>query len=232
MPRLPRYFLPDTPQHLIQRGNNRISMFLGPSDFAFYKTCLREAATRHRVAIHAYVLMTNHVHLVTTPSEAPSLPRMMQSIGRVYVKYFNATYQRTGTLLEGRYKAAVIQTDEYLLACMRYVELNPVRAGMVVAAGDYGHSSYAANAAGARDEIITSHAVYQALGRSPAERWDVYRAMFDAPLGNVALNRIRDATQHAWAVGGDAFVDRVTQAGRRAARALPGRPVRVGCKPL
>lgn len=232
MPRLPRYFLPDTPQHLIQRGNNRISMFLGPSDFAFYKTCLREAATRHRVAIHAYVLMTNHVHLVATPADALSLPRMMQSVGRVYVKYFNGTHERTGTLLEGRYKAAIIQTDEYLLACMRYVELNPVRAGMVPAPGDYDHSSYAANAAGTRNDIVTPHPIYLTLGSSPVQRRDAYRAMLDVPLGDAALARIRDATQHAWAVGGEAFVDRVTQAGRRAARALPGRPVRAGCKPL
>jgi putative transposase len=225
MPRLPRYFLPDTPQHVIQRGNNRDALFRGPSDFVFYKACLRSASSKHGVVIHAYVLMTNHVHLVATPARTDSLPRMMQSLGRVYVKHFNASNERTGTLLEGRYKAAVIQTDEYLLTCMRYVELNPVRAGMVTAPDDYDWSSYSANAGGSQDDIVEPHLVYRSLGSTKAKRLEAYRAMFDVPVAEAELARIRDATQHAWAMGSESFVQHVTQTCRRATRARPGRPV-------
>jgi putative transposase len=225
MPRLPRYFLPDTPQHVIQRGNNRDALFRGSSDFIFYKACLRSASSKHGVVIHAYVLMTNHVHLVATPARADSLPRVMQSVGRVYVKHFNTSNERTGTLLEGRYKAAIIQTDEYLLTCMRYVELNPVRAGMVPAPGDYDWSSYSANAGGAHDDIVEPHPVYRSLGTTKAERLKAYRALFDVPVAEAALARIRDATQYAWAMGGESFAQDVTQSCRRATRARPGRPI-------
>ena len=131
MARLPRYFVPDTPQHVIQRGNNRQAIFHTPADLAFFTECLLFAMRRHRVAIHSYVFMTNHVHLLVTPETATSLPLAMQSLGRVYVRYFNSTRDRTGALWDGRYRATVVETDRYLLACMRYIELNPVRAGMV-----------------------------------------------------------------------------------------------------
>ena len=131
MARLPRFFVPDTPQHVIQRGNDRQPIFRTSADLAFFKDCLAFAMRRHGVAIHAYVFMTNHVHLLVTPEAATSLPRAMQSVGRVYVQYFNSTQDRSGTLWEGRYKATIVDSDRYLLACMRYIELNPVRAGMV-----------------------------------------------------------------------------------------------------
>jgi REP element-mobilizing transposase RayT len=151
MARLPRFFVPDTPQHVIQRGNDRQPIFRTTADLAFFKDCLAFAARRHGVSIHAYVLMTNHVHLLATPEVATSLPRAMQSLGRVYVQYFNSMQGRSGTLWEGRYKAAIVDSDRYLLACMRYIELNPVRAGLVEHPERYPWSSHRANAFGVSD---------------------------------------------------------------------------------
>lgn len=226
MPRLPRFFAPATPQHVIQRGNNRASMFGGPSDLAFYKGCLEHASRRHDVAIHAYVLMTNHVHLLATPSCADGLPRMMQSVGRIYVQYFNKNYARTGTLWEGRYKATVVDSEGYLLACMRYIELNPVRAAMVAAPGDYAWSSVHANAHGAADPLVTPHPVFRGLGRSAGARQAAYRSMLGEPLAGDMLDAIRDATQHAWALGGTAFRARLGTLGRRGDRLPLGRPAK------
>ncbi len=131
MARLGRYFLPDQPLHVIQRGNNRQAIFFAAEDYARYRDWLAEAAARAGCAIHAYVLMTNHVHLLATPARADSLPRMMQLLGRRYVRHVNAAYRRSGTLWEGRYRAAPIDSEAYFLACCRTIELNPVRAGMV-----------------------------------------------------------------------------------------------------
>ena len=157
MPRLPRFFVPCTPLHVIQRGNDRAPIFGGVADLAFFRGCLAHAARRHAVAIHAYVLMTNHVHLLVTPTFAMSVPKMMQSIGRIYVQYFNSVYRRTGTLWEGRYKAAIVDDERYLLTCMRYIELNPVRAHMAASPGDFGWSSFRANACGAPDDLVVPH---------------------------------------------------------------------------
>lgn len=223
MARLPRFFLPDTPQHVIQRGNNRVAMFGCPTDFAFYKGCLEYAARRHDVAIHAYALMTNHVHLLVTPGEATSLPRMMQAVGRVYVQHFNRTYSRTGTLWEGRYRATIVDSDNYLLGCMRYIELNPVRAGMTTSPGDYAWSSFHANSHGATDTLVTAHPVYRGLGRGRAERQAAYRAIFGMPLADETIAAIRDATQHAWALGTASFCDMISTGSRRAGR-LAKRP--------
>ena len=149
MARLGRYLLPEQPLHVIQRGNNRAPIFFGVEDYARYRAWLAAAAAEYGCAIHAYVLMTNHVHLLVTPRQAESLPRAMQSLGRRYVRYVNAAYHRTGTLWEGRYRAAPIDSEAYLLACSRYIELNPVRAGMVRHPRDYRWSSWHANAQGA-----------------------------------------------------------------------------------
>ncbi|MDH5288351.1 MAG: transposase [Betaproteobacteria bacterium] len=224
MSRLPRFFLPDTPQHVIQRGNNREAMYRSPTDFAFYKGCLEYAARKHDVAVHAYVLMTNHVHLLATPSEATCLPRMMQAVGRVYVQYFNRTYTRTGTLWEGRYKATIVDSDSYLLGCMRYIELNPVRAGMAVSPTDYAWSSFHSNAHGVVDPLITPHPVFRGLGRSRVERQAAYRAMFGTPLAGETVDAIRDTTQHAWALGDARFNETVSACSRRAGRLPKGAP--------
>ena len=137
MARLPRYHLPDQALHVIQRGNNREAIFFAEADYDCYRGWLADAAAAYGCAIHAYVLMTNHVHLLVTPRRADSLPRTMQSLGRRYVGHINATYRRTGTLWEGRYRAAPIDSEAYFLACCRYIELNPVRAGMVRHPRDY-----------------------------------------------------------------------------------------------
>jgi putative transposase len=223
MPRLPRFFVPGLPLHVIQRGNDRTPIFCRRHDLTFFRDCLARAACAHVVTIHAYVLMTNHVHLLVTPSIAASLPRMMQSIGRIYVQYFNSIYRRTGTLWEGRYKSAIVDDERYLLTCMRYIELNPVRARIVASPGEYPWSSFGANACGARDDIVEPHAIYRALGNCPQARQAVYRALFRDAIPEADLDTIRDATQNAWALGGATFRSKVEALSRRAERLPVGR---------
>ena len=148
MPRQPRFFAPDGPLHVIQRGNDRQVIFRAPEDRLRFLDLIRHAMRRHGVSIHAYVLMTNHVHFLLTPSGRDAVSGMMQSVGRVYVQWFNGRYRRTGTLWEGRYKATVVEDERYLLTCMRYIELNPVRARMVKSPGEHPWSSFATNACG------------------------------------------------------------------------------------
>jgi putative transposase len=224
MPRLRRFFVPETPLHVVQRGNNRESIFCAPGDISFFKECLAHSARRHGVAIHAYVLMTNHVHLLVTPALSTSLPRMMQAVGRVYVQYFNGRCRRTGTLWEGRYKAAIVDSENYLLTCMRYIELNPVRARMTAGPGDYPWSSFRAHAWGAPDALLSPHSLYQGLGRSVEGRQAAYRALFRAAIPAADLCAIRDATQNAWVLGSAAFRREIDASGRRAERLPMGRP--------
>lgn len=209
MPRLPRYVLPGHPQHVIQRGNNRCPIFIAEGDYGCFRHHLCEACDRHDCRIHAYVLMTNHVHLLMTPNREDSLARVLQSVGRRYVQYFNTHYRRTGTLWEGRYKATVIDTDRYLLTCYRYLELNPVRAAMVNHPGDYPWSSYAAHALGQTDPLVTPHSLYLELGSSPEQRQEAYLALFQAHIDNRTLTEIRQATQKGWALGNDRFKDEI-----------------------
>ncbi|WP_338026909.1 transposase [Coralloluteibacterium stylophorae] len=166
MARLPRFDLPWIPQHIVQRGNNRQVCFAAEIDYWQYLLELREASVKHRCAIHAYVLMTNHVHLLVTPEEAGGVSRMMQAIGRRYVGCFNARYRRTGTLWEGRFKSALVDSEHYLLRCYRYIELNPVRAHMTASPGGYRWSSYRCNADDHPDPILTPHPEYLKRPRS------------------------------------------------------------------
>ena len=228
MARLPRFFVPDLPLHVIQRGNNRAPIFVEPGDLTFYRTCLAYAGRRCRVAVHAYVFMTNHVHLLATPKVATSMARLMQSIGRIYVQYFNARHGRTGTLWEGRYKAAIVDDERYLVTCMRYIELNPVRAGMVIEPSDYLWSSHRANALGENDDLLEPHPTYQRLGNSPETRQTAYRELFGLPIASHELEAIRDATQNAWALGDAEFRQRIVASGRRSERLPKGRR-RDGC---
>ena len=146
MPRKPRFNIVGIPQHVIQRGNNREPCFYSEQDYQRYLKDLSDSAKKHDCRIHAYVLMTNHVHLLVTPMVEHGISNMMQALGRRYVYYINKNYQRSGTLWEGRYKASLIDNERYLLTCMRYIELNPVRAKMVEHPGEYPWSSYQANA--------------------------------------------------------------------------------------
>jgi putative transposase len=225
MTRLGRYFLPEQPLHVIQRGNNRQPIFFCDEDRVRYRDWLAAASAEQGCAIHAYVLMTNHVHLLVTPRRVDSLPRTMQSLGRRYVRYVNAAYGRSGTLWEGRYRAAPIDSDAYFLACCRYIEFNPVRAGMVTHPRDYPWSSYAAHAVGAVDTLLSDHFLYQALGAAPEERQAAYQALFDRPLEQAFLDAVRHATNGGWALGDERFTRGVTSAlGRRAAPLSKGRP--------
>jgi putative transposase len=170
--------------------------------------------------------MTNHVHLLATPSHEASVPKTLQSVGRRYVQYFNYTYRRTGTLWEGRYRATVIDAETYLLICMRYIELNPVRAqGMAQHPADYPWSSYRGNALGAQDSLLSAHEVYRRLGRSAQERQSNYRQLFRAQLSKADIEAIREATNQAWVLGSGRFRARIeVLAGRRAAPLAKGRP--------
>ena len=220
MPRLPRYVLPGQPHHIIQRGNNRCPIFVADEDYDCFKHILSEACRRQACLIHAYVLMTNHVHLAISPQRENSLPKLLQSVGRRYVQYFNTTYQRTGTLWEGRYKATVIDSESYLLTCYRYIELNPVRANMVAHPGEYRWSSYAANALGKSDPLVKPHVLYQTLGSCAHQRQSAYRSLFEAHIDDKTLEAIRLATQKGWALGNDRFKDEIEQLLNRRTRPL------------
>ncbi len=160
MPRPPRLFIPCQPQHIVVRGHNRDPILVGNTDFRFLYQCLRKAAYKNILAIHAWVFMNNHVHLLVTPDNEKSLPKTMQSVGRRYAEYFNRTYHRSGSLWEGRYKSSFVDIDNYLLCCYRYIELNPVRAGIVRKPDDYPYSSFHANALGKADSMVSPHVVF------------------------------------------------------------------------
>lgn len=225
MPRQPRYFIPGIPQHVIARGNDRQAVFFRERDYKRYRRALRDAALDSGCQVHAYVLMTNHVHLLVTPERKGSLPLMMQAMGRTYVQPLNACYQRSGTLWEGRYKASLVQTDEYLLACQRYIELNPVRAGMVEAPGDYRYSSYRHHALGIEDPLLTPHSVYLALHAQPSARRYAYRNLFRDTLSEELLVQVRHCTNACGVIGSDQFREQIAaMLGRAVPTGKRGRP--------
>ena len=227
MARQPRFFVPGEVLHVIQRGNNREAVFARDADFRAFLDYLAHAIRRHGVLVHAYVLMTNHVHLLATPLYKPSLPKALQSVGRRYVQYFNRAHQRSGTLWEGRYRATVVDSERYLLTCMRYIELNPVRAGIERLPGEYRWSSYHANARGAPDMLVSPHEIYARLGRSDPERQSAYHELFRAQPPEIDVEAIREATNKNWALGGEKFKQRIESlSGRRPDRMRMGRPSR------
>jgi len=225
MPRHPRFYYPGAVLHVVQRGNNRAPVFASAGDRRFYLACLLRASRTYGVALHAYVLMSNHVHLLASPGHAQALPRMMQALGRSYVGRFNRVYERTGTLWEGRYKATLVDTQSYLFSCLRYIEENPVRAAIVASPADYRWSSHRANAYGARDPLVTLHPLMAALAANDEERCSLYRDLFRQPAPDASIRAIRDATQFEWALGNRAFRETAEAlTGRRAARQPKGRP--------
>lgn len=209
MARLPRFVIPGQPQHVIVRGNNRSEIFCADADYRFYLQKLLLACDKHTCEIHAYVLMTNHVHLLITPQQEQGLSKTLQMLGRYYVQYYNYSYQRTGTLWEGRYKATLIDSEAYLLTCMRYIELNPVRAGMVQHPSDYPWSSYHCNALGKPDELVKPHPECLRLGKTAEERQSAYRQLFKHHIAGSIMDEIREATNKAWALGSDRFKQRM-----------------------
>lgn len=227
MARLPRLTVPGYPHHVIQRGNNRQSLFVDRDDYLYLLEVLAEGAQKYDVAVHAYVLMSNHFHLLATPADESSLPSLMQSLGRRYVRRFNDRHGRSGTLWEGRYKATIIESERYLIACMAYIELNPVRAGMVGLPGDYPWSSYAHQTGVRHDPLITPHALYWDLGNTPFSREAAYRSIVESGLAPEQVANFTNATLKGWALGDEHFVrDLEQRAGRRVVRRRPGRPLK------
>jgi putative transposase len=226
MARLPRLTLPGYPHHIIQRGNNRQPIFSRAADYQTLLDVLDENAKKFHVAIHAYVLMSNHFHLLATPVTAEGLPQMMQAVGRRYVRYFNDTQQRTGTLWEGRYKSTLIQADRYLLACMAYIDLNPVRAGLVPGPQDYPWSSYGHTTGQRIDKLITPHPLVWALGNTPFAREAAYAQLVQSGISPVQQAALTEATLRGWALGEPDFVaDLQMRTQRRVSKAAAGRPI-------
>jgi putative transposase len=209
MARQPRAVVPGVPVHFVQRGNNRAVAFRDGADFASYRDALLEASREYGCAIHAYVLMSNHVHLLVTPGESTSLSRMMQYVGPRFVRAVNRRYGRTGTLWEGRYRSSLVDSERYVLTCARYIELNPVRAGMVGTPREYRWSSHRHNAYGECDSLVTHHSAYLALGRRAAERRGAYRALFDRPVEPLLIDAIRRAVRRGDITGDAAFREHV-----------------------
>lgn len=225
MPRRPRIHLPDLPIHLVQRGHNRDACFFADEDFLAYRDWLGEALKKTGCTLHAYVLMTNHVHLLLTPPSSQAVSQLVMSLGRRYVQYINKTYKRTGTLWDSRYKSSLVHADEYLLLCQRYIELNPVRAGMVEDPAQYRWSSYRANGLGQADELLTPHAVYLALDQDDEKRQAAYRTLFRPELEHEALTDIRLALNQGQPLGCGRFLDQVERMlGRRCEVRPRGRP--------
>jgi len=225
MARLPRICPVGIPQHIIQRGNNHQACFANEQDFTAYAAWLKEYANEFEVNIHAWVFMTNHVHLLCTPNINNGISNMMQALGRRYVRYFNNTYRRSGTLWEGRFKSCVIEEENYLLQVYRYIELNPVRAKMVKTPAEYKWSSYQVNALGKKSELCTHHSLYLRLGNDTAIRLVEYQKLFDIILLREKLDEIRINTHKGMAIGSNQFkveIERLT--GRRMTEGKRGRP--------
>ncbi len=220
MPRPPRYHVDHVPLHIVQRGHNRERCFFEEADYRCYRRWLLDALTEAECTLHAYVLMTNHVHLLLTPRRAVEVPNALISLGRRYVQHVNRKYERTGTLWDGRYKSSLIQSNRYLLACQRYIELNPVRAAIVRDPADYPWSSYRMHAFGQQDEIVTPHPLYWALGRDGPERQAAYRKLFGEPSDPSHLDDIQLAVKQSQPVGDRQFLAAIEDAvgARREAR--------------
>ncbi len=224
MARLPRLVVPNQPHHVIQRGNDRQLVFRDTSDYAVFLGRLGEAAKQFEVAIHAYVLMPNHLHLLASPSDSTGLARMMQWVGRYYVPYFNHKYGRSGTLWQGRYRTSVIDSEQYFITCSRYIELNPLRAGMVLSPGDYAWSSYPHHIGVRVDPLITDHPLYWALGNTPFEREAAYKDLAEQALTPEDLIKMRDSVK-GWALGSEQFKTKLEKiVSRRVSPIRTGRP--------
>lgn len=220
MPRQPRYFVPHMPQHVIQRGVDRQPVFFEARDYELYLETLRAASSEYDCSIHAYVLMANHTHLLISPGTQRSLPLLMQAMGRGYVQKLNRLYGRTGPLWQGRYKASLIQDDLYLLTCYRYIEMNPVRAGMVKHPGDYLYSSYRRNALGKPDNFLKAHSVYESLATTREQRLTAYKTLFADEIDPDMLDLVRSTANACLVLGNEEFKNQI--------EAMLGRSVRPG----
>ena len=227
MPRRARLSLPGVPWHIIQRGNNRSACFYAESDYCFYLDTLKEQAKKYECKVHAYVLMTNHVHLLLTPEKKNSASLLMKHLGQRYVQYINRTYKRSGTLWEGRFRSCLTQDANYVLACYRYIELNPVRANMVEHPRDYIWSSYRANAESTSSDIVVPHGEYLALARSDKSRQHAYSALIMSHLDTGIVSEIRKSTNGNFVLGNERFKEEVSiMLKRRVSPAKAGRPLK------
>ncbi|SDM24316.1 putative transposase [Oryzisolibacter propanilivorax] len=225
MARLPRLTVPGFPHHIIQRGNNRQAIFLDTADRECMLQLLAEQARQCKVAVHAYVLMSNHLHLLATPETAEGIPLMMQAVGRSYVRQFNRRHHRTGTLWEGRYRSTIVQTERYLLACMAYIDLNPVRAGLVVRPADHPWSSHAHLVGLRADPLVTPHALYWALGNTPFAREAAYAELVHTGLSQQDRQDLGRSVHAGWALGQPEFIAALQQkTRRRISQGRAGRP--------
>ena len=224
MPRLSRLILPGVAVHIIQRGNNRVACFRQDSDYLMYLAHLRQLAEKYDCLVHAYCLMTNHVHLLVTPSTPGACTALMRDLGQRYVQYFNRRHQRTGTLWEGRFRSCVVESTRYVLGCYRYIESNPVRAGMVDHPVGYLWSSYAVNSGMRVDPLLSPHVEFAALGTDSERRHGAYRALLEHHLDSSMLHAIREATSGDYPLGSDAFkASAIAPLGRRTERSKAGR---------
>ena len=225
MPRPQRLALGGQAHHLIQRGVNRQAIFFDDRDRIVFLEHLAGVLQAEDCVLHAYVLMTNHVHLMVTPARAEGIGRLMQALGRRYVGHVNRRHGRTGTLWEGRFKSTIVDAEDYVMACYRYIEANPLRARMVASAGDYPWSSHHRNALGRPDPLVSDHDAYASLGATPGARQEIYREMFAAGLSEELLQILRDSVQRGWTAGSDRFRRQIEAAlGRKVDAPVRGRP--------
>lgn len=225
MARLPRLTLPGYPHHIIQRGNNRQPIFASTADYEHLLGLIEEFAKKFGVAVHSYVLMSNHIHLLATPQTADGIPQMMQALGRSYVRYFNSRQARTGTLWEGRYKSTLIQAERYLLACMVYIDLNPVRAGLVGDPADYPWSSYLHYVGRRSDRLVTPHPLYWEMGNTPFARDAAYAELVRSGIGSEKQRALTESTLQGWALGEAHYVAELQRrTERRVSKGRAGRP--------
>jgi len=228
MARLPRLTVAGHVHHVIQRGNNRQLVFARAEDRVFFLELLEQNARALKVAVHGYVLMDDHFHLLLTPETPEGLPQLMQAIGRRYVRYFNTLQGRSGTLWEGRFRSTVLEAATLLLPCMAYMDLNPVRAGLVAQPQDFAWSSYRHYSGLQPDKRLTPPAPYWDLGNTPFAREAAYSSWVQSGLGSQQVQALTHATLHGWALGSDAFLSQLEElVPRRVRPSKAGRPVRV-----
>ena len=227
MPRKTRMYLPGIPVHVVQRGNNRAACFFSDDDYLYYKEVLAEGLRRYSASLHAYCLMTNHVHLLITPAYEDSISRVIQHVGRQYVQFVNKRHNRSGTLWEGRHKGSLIDAEPYLLTCYRYIELNPVAASMVKSPDEYRWSSYHANGHGKPDALLSEHPVYLALSANAKQRRQHYRALFRSRINAGDIRAIRKACYANQVLGDSRFRSEMERLlGRKLGYQKRGRPTR------
>lgn len=228
MARTSRIVIPNLPHHIIQQGNDRQPIFRDEEDYQVFHAWMREAARQFKVAIHAYVLMGNHLHLLATPSDAQGLARMMQLLGRFYVPYFNRKYDRTGTLWQGRFKTSVIESDPYFLSCSRHIEMLPVREGVVPHPADYKWSSYLHHVGDKPDSLIADHPLYWALGNTPFEREAAYKQFMQQPIPQDEVNSLGLTVGKGWTLGSEQFqIQLEKKINRRVRPGKRGRPAKM-----